>query len=71
LTPIVANGRIAAMFKRKKQKDAAPEVEVRQVPSSSGGYVTSELPTFHGRERKVVVYTSDASGRIIKRFKKK
>ncbi len=60
------------MFKRKKQKDAAPEVvEVYQAPVSSGGYVSSEMPTFHGRHRKVVVYTSDASGKIIKTFKKK
>jgi len=58
------------MFKRKKQKDAAPPTEVQQVPMSPGGYVSSELPTFHGRQRKVVVYTSDASGKIIKKFKK-
>jgi len=59
------------MFNRKKQKDAAPQVEVQQRPVSSGGYVSSELPTFHGRTRKVVVYTSDANGKIIKTFKRK
>jgi len=59
------------MFKRKKQKDSGPEVEIRQAPTSSGGYVSSEMPTFHGRHRKVVVYTSDASGKIIKTFKRK
>ncbi|MDQ6727813.1 MAG: hypothetical protein M3066_16855 [Actinomycetota bacterium] len=59
------------MFKRKKQNDAAPEAVTYQPPVSSGGYVSSEMPTFHGRQRKVVVYTSDASGKIIKTFKRK
>jgi hypothetical protein len=71
LTHVGLTGRIPAMFDRKKQNAAAPEVEVPQTPASSGGYVSSELPTFHGRTRKVVVYTSDASGKIVKTFKRK
>ncbi len=35
-----------------------------------GGYVVTELPTYHGGKRKVVVYTSAPDGRIIKTFKK-
>lgn len=58
--------------KRKKEsKDVAPAAAVPQMPVSSGGYVSSELPTFHGRERKVIVYTTDAKGRIIKTIRKK
>jgi len=71
---LLFGGRIADMFgsKRKKEsKDAAPAAPVAQTPVSSGGYVRSELPTFHGRQRKVVVYTSDAQGRIVKTFRKK
>ncbi len=59
------------MFRKRKQaaeSQPAPEPQ-RQV--SSGGYVSTEVPTFHGRQRKVVVYTSDASGKIIKTFKRK
>lgn len=35
-----------------------------------GGYQVVELPTYHKGKRRVVVYRSDASGRIIKSFKK-
>lgn len=41
------------------------------MPTSSNGYQRVELPTFHGRQRKVVVYTSDPSGKIIKTLRKK
>jgi len=65
---------IASMFRRKRAKeDPAPSESqpAQSAPTySSGGYVSSELPTFHGRKRKVVVYTSDANGKIIKTFKK-
>ncbi len=57
--------------RKKEKKDEAPAAAAPQRPVSSGGYLSSELPTFHGRERKVVVYTSDAKGRIIKTIRKK
>ena len=64
---------IAFMFRRKARKEAAPQADAQpaRMPTSSNGYQTTELPTFHGRQRKVVVYTSDASGKIIKTYKKK
>ncbi|HEV2759632.1 MAG TPA: hypothetical protein VGV86_08720 [Acidimicrobiales bacterium] len=57
---------------RRKPKEASPQSDApRAAPrASSGGYEVTELPTFHGRNRKVVVYTSDGSGKIIKTFKK-
>lgn len=66
------DGRIPAMFRSKqsKQSEVAPPTEVQQLQTSSGAYQRTELPTFHGRQRKVVVYSSDANGRIIKTFKK-
>jgi hypothetical protein len=36
----------------------------------AGGYQVVEIPTYHGGKRKVVVYTSDASGRIIKTIRR-
>ena len=59
------------MFRKRKQaaeSQPSPEPQ-RQV--NSGGYVSSEVPTFHGRHRKVVVYTSDSSGKIIKTLKRR
>jgi len=67
-------GRIAGMFGRKREKkspEAQPEASQPQQVVSSGGYVSTELPTFHGRTRKVTVYTSDANGKIIKTIKRK
>lgn len=67
------DGTIAAMFRRKKEKEAPTEVDMPQQSApatTSGGYVVTELPTYHGLKRKVVVYTSDANGKIVKRFKK-
>jgi hypothetical protein len=58
------------MFRSKRNKQQAPAAETESRPVSSGGYQVTELPTFHGRKRKVVVYTSDGSGKIIKTFKK-
>ena len=62
------------MFRRKPaNKEASPQSDAPQAAprvSSSGGYEITELPTFHGRKRKVVVYTSDGSGKIIKTYKK-
>ncbi|MDQ4070416.1 MAG: hypothetical protein M3203_13250 [Actinomycetota bacterium] len=66
------------MFRRNRNKQEAsaqadmPETAPPAAPqaSSPGGYVPFELPTYHKGKRKVVVYTSDANGRIIKTFKK-
>ena len=60
------------MFRRKPAKEASPQPDAPQAAprTSSAGYEVTELPTFHGRKRKVVVYTSDGSGKIIKTFKK-
>jgi hypothetical protein len=66
------------MFGRKRAKKAVqPQDDAPQAPSYGGGsrpgpngYVITELPTYHGLKRKVVVYTSDANGKIIKTFKK-
>ena len=64
------------MFRRKRAKEAPPQADVAQAPppptqrTNSAGYVVTEIPTYHGLKRKVVVYTSDANGRIIKTYKK-
>ncbi len=63
------------MFGRKRAKESSKQPDAQAAPSaptqtSSGGYQITELPTFHGRQRKVVVYTTDAKGKIIKTFKK-
>ena len=59
------------MFRRKRAKEAPTQTEAPATPATtSGGYVITELPTYHGLKRKVVVYRSDASGRIIKTIKK-
>ena len=75
MTDFGSGGRLAGMFrsKRRKQQQEQQASQPTQAPPpqpSAGGYVVTELPTFHGRHRKVVVYTSDGSGRIIKSFKK-
>ena len=57
------------MFRAKRAKQA-PQAEVDHNHTDANGYQRVELPTFHGRTRKVVVYTSDPQGRIIKRFKR-
>ncbi len=60
------------MFRRKPAKEAPTQSDAPQAAPrvSSGGYQVTELPTFHGRKRKVVVYTSDGNGKIIKTYKK-
>jgi len=60
------------MFRKKRAQEAAPpQPDAQAAPrTSAGGYQITELPTFHGRKRKVVVYTSDGNGKIIKTFKK-
>ncbi|CAA9225050.1 MAG: hypothetical protein AVDCRST_MAG10-873 [uncultured Acidimicrobiales bacterium] len=61
------------MFRRKPaNKEASPQSDAPQAAprTTSGGYEVTEVPTFHGRKRKVVVYTSDGTGKIIKTFKK-
>ena len=59
------------MFRKKRSQEAPPQSDAQAAPRiTSGGYQTVELPTFHGRKRKVVVYTSDGTGKIIKTIKK-
>jgi hypothetical protein len=60
------------MFRRSRAKqEAPPQVDAPSQPVvSANGYQVTELPTYHSGKRKVVVYTSDASGRIIKTYKK-
>jgi len=58
------------MFGRKsKEAPSQPTAQAAPTPTYSGGYVVTELPTYHKGKRRVVVYTSDANGKIIKRFK--
>ncbi|MGH9265931.1 MAG: hypothetical protein ACRD1D_14675 [Acidimicrobiales bacterium] len=62
------------MFRRKRTSENAAPAQVDMPPSAPttgpGGYQVVELPTYHKGKRRVVVYRSDASGRIIKTFKK-
>ena len=68
------------MFGRKRaKKEVQPQDDAPQAPTSSylggsrqgpNGYVITELPTYHGLKRRVVVYTSDANGKIVKTYKK-
>jgi hypothetical protein len=58
------------MFRKKRSDEAPPQSNAQAAPRmTSGGYQSVELPTFVGRKRKVVVYTSDANGKIIKTIK--
>ena len=61
------------MFRRKRAQEA-PQQAQADAPSapatSSNGYQVVEIPTYHKGKRRIVVYRSDASGRIIKTFKK-
>ncbi|MGI9032793.1 MAG: hypothetical protein ACR2HY_03735 [Acidimicrobiales bacterium] len=58
------------MFRGKRdKKEPAPEVE--RAPTSSTGYVRSELTTFDGTGKStVIVYSSDATGKIVKTRKR-
>jgi hypothetical protein len=69
-----------AMAFGRKHKEAAPQQQSapQSAPGSSpwqsysggGGYMVTELPYYDKGKRKVMVYRSDASGKIIKTFKK-
>lgn len=61
------------MFRRKANKEEAtsqPAAPQAAAQTYAGGYQVTELPTYDKGKRKVVVYTSDANGKIIKRFKR-
>lgn len=59
------------MFGRKRAPKEAPQQQPQSAPrTSAGGYEITELPTFHGRHRKIVVYTSDANGKIVKTYRR-
>ena len=71
----------AMAFGRKRNKQEAPQQQSApqsapqsstpwQSRSGSGGYVVTEVPYYDKGKRKIVVYTSDANGKIIKTFKK-
>ena len=70
----------AMAFGRKRSKEA-PQQQSAPQPASQpgapwqsysggGGYVVTELPYYDKGKRKVVVYTSDANGKIVKTFKR-
>jgi hypothetical protein len=68
-----------AMAFGRKRKEAAPQQQSApdsqpgtpwQSYSGGGGYVVTELPYYDKGKRKVMVYRSDASGKIIKTFKR-
>ena len=72
---------MAAMAFRRKRKEAAPQQQSApqsasqtgtpgQSHAGSGGYQVTELPYYDKGKRKIMVYRSDASGKIIKTFKK-
>ena len=71
--PAMAFGR-----KRKEapqQQQPAPQSTPQpgtpwQSYSGTGGYTVTELPYYEKGKRKVVVYTADANGKIIKKFKR-
>jgi hypothetical protein len=68
------------MFGRKRSKEAPQQPQAPQSAPQSGsawqsyggggGYVVTEVPYYEKGKRKIVVYTSDANGKIIKTFKK-
>lgn len=67
---------MAAMaFGRKRKEAAPPQQSAPQSASQSGqsdagGYQVTELPYYDKGKRRIMVYRSDASGKIIKTFKK-
>ena len=73
LTRPLPDAKIAGMFRRNRaaKSEAEPQPEAPSAPMTGrNGYVVTELPTYHGLKRKVVVYTSDANGKIIKTIKR-
>ncbi len=73
-----------AMAFGRKRKEASQQPQQQQPAPQSGsqpsapwqsyggggGYVVTEVPYYEKGKRKIVVYTSDANGKIIKTFKK-
>ena len=66
-------------FGRKRNREApqqpsAPPSSSSGAPwqsySGNGGYMVTELPYYDKGKRKIIVYTSDANGKIIKTFKR-
>jgi len=81
LTDYRATIRMPAMAFGRKRKEAARQQQSAPQPTSepgspwqsragSGGYMVTELPYYDKGKRKVMVYRSDASGKIIKTLKK-
>lgn len=71
LTGHVLDGTIPVMFRRKSKEASSQADPGPAMPmTNSAGYVVTEIPTYHSGKRKIVVYTSDAQGRIIKSFKR-
>lgn len=70
----------AMAFGRKRKETAQQQEPAPQSPpqgstpwqsyGGSGGYTVTELPYYDKGKRKVMVYRSDATGKIIKTFKK-
>ena len=70
----------AMAFGRKRKESAQQQQPAPQSPSQGstpwqsysggGGYTVTELPYYDKGKRRVVVYTSDANGKIIKTFKR-
>jgi hypothetical protein len=70
----------AMAFGRKRSKEApqqqsAPQSAGQpstpwQTYNNGGQYMVTEVPYYEKGKRKIVVYTSDATGKIIKTFKK-
>ncbi len=72
---------MAAMAFGRKRKEAASQQQSApqsasqpgapgQSHAGSGGYQVTELPYYDKGKRRIMVYRSDASGKIIKTFKK-
>ena len=66
-------------FGRKRNKQEAPQQQSApssqpsapwQSYSGGGGYTATEIPYYDKGKRKIVVYTSDSTGKIIKTFKR-
>ena len=66
---------MAAMAFGRKRKEAAAQQQsapqsASQPHTGTGGYQVTELPYYDKGKRRIMVYRSDASGKIIKTFKK-
>ena len=69
--PVMAFGRTRKSV-APPQQSAPPSQPgaLWQSYTGDGGYQVTELPYYDKGKRKVMVYRSDASGKIIKTFKK-